>query len=82
MARIEKFEDLEVWKLAKDAANQIYDITSVGKFSQDYILRDQVRRAVVSIFQILLRVLRETVIKNSCNSCQLPKPLAERFAHS
>ena len=50
MARIEKFEDLEIWKLAKDVANQIYDITSIGKFSQDYVLRDQIRRAAVSIF--------------------------------
>ena len=50
MARIERFEDLEIWKLAKDIANQIYDLTSVGKFSQDYVLRDQIRRAVVSIF--------------------------------
>ena len=50
MSNIERFEDLEVWKLAKNVANQIYDITSVGKFSQDYVLRDQIRRAVVSIF--------------------------------
>jgi len=50
MARIERFEDLEVWQLAKNVANQIYDINSVGKFSQDYVLRDQIRRAVVSIF--------------------------------
>jgi len=50
MANIERFEDLEVWKLAKDVANQVYDITSVGRFSQDYVLRDQIRRAVVSIF--------------------------------
>ncbi|HLM00698.1 MAG TPA: four helix bundle protein [Pyrinomonadaceae bacterium] len=50
MARIERFEDLEIWKLAKDVANQVYDITSVGKFRQDYILRDQIRRAVISIF--------------------------------
>ena len=50
MANIERFEDLEVWRLAKDVANQIYDVTSFGKFSQDYVLRDQIRRAVVSIF--------------------------------
>ena len=50
MSHIERFEDLEVWQLAKNAANQIYDITSVGKFSYDYVLRDQIRRAVVSIF--------------------------------
>ncbi len=50
MARIEKFEDLEIWKLAIEIANRIYDMTSVGKFSQDYVLRDQVRRAAVSLF--------------------------------
>jgi four helix bundle protein len=50
MSSIEKFEDLEIWQLAKNVANQIYDITSIGKFSYDYVLRDQIRRAVVSIF--------------------------------
>jgi four helix bundle protein len=50
MARIDRFEDLEIWKLSKDVANKIYDVTSVGKFSHDYVLRDQVRRAAVSIF--------------------------------
>ncbi|MGC2237851.1 MAG: four helix bundle protein [Pyrinomonadaceae bacterium] len=50
MSRIERFEDLEVWQLAKNVANLIYDITSTGKFSYDYVLRDQIRRAVISIF--------------------------------
>lgn len=50
MANFEKFEDLEIWQLSKTLANQIYDATTLGKFSQDYVLRDQVRRAAVSIF--------------------------------
>ncbi|CAN5335094.1 four helix bundle protein [soil metagenome] len=50
MAHIERFEDLEIWKLSKTMANQVYDVTAIGKFSQDYVLRDQIRRAVVSIF--------------------------------
>ncbi len=50
MTKIERFEDLEVWKIAFDCANLIYDLTSIGKFSQDYVLRDQIRRAGVSIF--------------------------------
>lgn len=50
MGKIERFEDLEVWQLSKLLANQIYDATALGKFSQDYVLRDQVRRAAVSIF--------------------------------
>lgn len=50
MSKTERFEDLEVWKIAFECANLVYDITSVGKFSQDYNLRDQIRRAAVSIF--------------------------------
>lgn len=50
MAKIERFEDLEVWKMTFECANLVYDLTSVGKFSQDYGLRDQIRRAAVSIF--------------------------------
>jgi four helix bundle protein len=50
MAKIEKFEDLEVFQSALGSADLIYDLTSVGKFSQDYVLRDQIRRAGVSIF--------------------------------
>jgi len=50
VARIERFEDLEIWQSGKAMANLIYDATSTGKFSQDYVLRDQVRRASVSIF--------------------------------
>jgi four helix bundle protein len=50
MGKVERFEDLEVWKIAFECANLIYDITVVGKFSQDYVLRDQIRRAGVSIF--------------------------------
>jgi len=50
MARIERFEDLEVWKLARQVANLIYDASSDGDFARDFVLRDQVRRAAVSIF--------------------------------
>ncbi len=50
MATIERFEDLEVFQIAFKTANMIYDATSLGKFSQDYVLRDQIRRAGVSVF--------------------------------
>lgn len=44
-----KFRKLKVWQRAKDLAVDIYDITSHGSFSKDYGLRDQIRRAAVSI---------------------------------
>jgi len=49
VAKIERFEDIEAWKLARDLTRLIYKITSVGKFAHDFALRDQLRRASVSI---------------------------------
>jgi four helix bundle protein len=44
-----KFEDLKVWQRAKELAVYIYKLTAKGKLSSDYGLRDQMRRAAVSI---------------------------------
>lgn len=44
-----RFEDLEVWKQGRDLVRTIYAITWQGEFSKDYGLKDQIRRAAVSI---------------------------------
>jgi four helix bundle protein len=49
MSTFQKFEDIEAWKLARVLANRIYDVTSKTAFSRDYRLRDQIRRASISI---------------------------------
>ena len=49
MAKIEKFEDIESWKLAREAANLVYKVSSAGNFSRDFALCNQIRRASVSI---------------------------------
>jgi four helix bundle protein len=49
MASVEKFEDLRVWQNARRLANMIYDFSSVGEFARDFGLRDQMRRAAVSV---------------------------------
>ena len=43
------FQKLDVWQLAKDLAVYIYKVTNKGAFAKDYGLRDQIRRAAVSI---------------------------------
>ncbi len=50
MATIKRFEDLEVWKLAVENANSIYDLTSKGDFHKDFALRDQIRKCAISVF--------------------------------
>ena len=44
-----KFRELKVWQRGKDLAVFIYKLTNQGKFDRDYGLRDQIRRAAVSI---------------------------------
>ena len=49
MARIEQFEDIDAWKKARELAQAIYEVTSVAEFARDFGLRDQIRRAAVSV---------------------------------
>ena len=49
MARIERFEDLPIWKDALQIGVDIYRITSTGALERDFSSRDQLRRAAISI---------------------------------
>ncbi len=49
MAAIERFEDIEAWKKARQLTASIYRISSSGAFGRDFGLRDQIRRASVSV---------------------------------
>ena len=47
--QVKNFEDLEIWKAARTLTQGIYQLTKDPKFSKDFALRDQIRRAAVSI---------------------------------
>ncbi len=47
--KITKYEELEIWNLSIEIALKVYELTSKGKFMKVYGLRDQIRRASVSI---------------------------------
>jgi four helix bundle protein len=47
--KIESFEDLMVWQKGIQLVKEIYIMTNEGKISKDFGLRDQLRRASVSI---------------------------------
>ncbi len=49
MARIERFEELEVWKLSMELCTDIYKLTNTELFSKDFGLKDQIRRCSVSV---------------------------------
>ena len=47
--RITQFEDLVVWQKAKALSVAVYRVTGRGSFARDFGLRDQIRRAAVSV---------------------------------
>lgn len=42
MAKINRFEDLEVWKKASDIAVEIYKLTRKEIFLREYSIKDQI----------------------------------------
>jgi len=50
MATIERFEDIKAWQKARELVRTIYRIsTPATKLGKDFGLRDQIRRASVSV---------------------------------
>jgi four helix bundle protein len=49
MSKIEKFEDIEAWQKARDLTREIYRVTNQESFVRDFSLRDQIRRAAMSV---------------------------------
>ena len=46
---IKKFEDIEAWKKAREITDLVYKTSAKNKFERDFGLREQIRRASVSI---------------------------------
>jgi four helix bundle protein len=47
--KYKSFEELPVWKEAIRVGKEIYLLTNAGKFEKDYTLKEQIRKAVISI---------------------------------
>ncbi len=47
--KIEKFEDIKSWKMAREVINQVYDISDRGEFMTDYAFKNQIRKSCISI---------------------------------
>jgi four helix bundle protein len=48
MATITRFEDLEIWKLAREQAKEIYQLTKEGGFAKDFDLKNQINASAGS----------------------------------
>ncbi len=47
--KINKFEDLNIWKLSLKIIKDIYDLTAKKEFSKDFELRSQTRKSIISV---------------------------------
>jgi four helix bundle protein len=53
MATIGNFENIEFWRTSMDLCTEVYKIPNSDTFSRDFGLKDQIRRASVSIPSII-----------------------------
>lgn len=49
MPTINRFEDLQIWQLARELSKVIFELTSHEPFSKDFRFRDQIRAAAGSV---------------------------------
>jgi four helix bundle protein len=49
MAKFNSFEEIKAWQKAYEMTLEIYQITASGDFCKDFGLKDQIRRASVSV---------------------------------
>ncbi len=49
MGKVKRFEDLEAWKKARELTDATHEICSREPFRKNYVLRDQIRRASISV---------------------------------
>ncbi len=62
---IARFEELIAWQKARDLALMVYRATNTGRFARDFALRDQIRRAAVSVMSniALLAALHRSTLR-------------------
>lgn len=49
MATINRFEDLEIWQIARRLCKEVFNLTSKGPFTKDFKFRDQIRSSSGSV---------------------------------
>lgn len=49
MATIQRFEDLEIWQIAKKLSLKVFKLTETGPASKDFRFRDQIRSSAGSV---------------------------------
>ena len=76
--KIERFEEIEAWQLARELTRQIYRLTKKPGFEKDYGLKRQIQEAAGCRCTILPKVLILRATPSSSDSCDTPSGLAPK----
>jgi four helix bundle protein len=49
MATIKKFEDFDIWQMARELCKKVFEMTSSGEFAKDFGLKGQIKNASGSV---------------------------------
>ena len=67
MSTIKRFEDLEVWQLAREQAREIYKLAQVGTFSKDFDLKNQINASAGSTMDNIAEGFERFTNKDFCH---------------
>ena len=77
---IERFEDLEIWKLAKELCKFVYKITEKEHFTKDFTFKNQIRSSSGSVMDNIAEGFERdgtkefiqflSIAKGSCGECR------------
>ena len=73
MSTIVRFEDLDAWRLARELTREVYRVTSVGEFSRDFGLKNQIQKASVSIMSNVAEGFERDGNREFCNFLSIGK---------
>jgi len=73
MATIYRFEDLDAWKIARELTQDVYRITQADEFSRDFGLKNQIRKASVSVMSNIAEGFERDGNREFCNFLSIGK---------
>jgi hypothetical protein len=57
--RIERFEDIDAWQLARELTRKVYGLTNKAKFARDFGLKGQIQDAARMGSSLRLTLVKE-----------------------